>query len=127
MAEMQRYLAREARQFRLSEQPVGKFDFARVLLAIPAEENPLNAVSKDVRVTVLRKAIRFGPDSLGKRPKLAVLTVDYVNGTSSEAAERFQGKSWSMRLMGWSAMRASTSRKYALGLIPLSLAVPIRL
>jgi len=47
---------------------------------------------------------------LGKRPKLAVLTADYVKGTSSELAA-LQGKSSSMRLTGWSAMRVSTSRK----------------
>ena len=35
----------------------------------------------------------------GKRPKLAVFTVDYVNGASSEAAVRFQGKSSSRRLV----------------------------
>ena len=46
-----------------------------------------------------------------KRPKLAVLTVDYVNGPSSELEAAFQGRSWSMRLTGWSAMRVSTSRK----------------
>lgn len=44
-----------------------------------------------------------------KRRLEAVLTEDYVNGASSEV--RFQGKSSSMRLMGWSAMRVSTSRK----------------
>ncbi len=46
-----------------------------------------------------------------KRPKLAVLTADYVNGPSSELEAAFQGRSWSMRLTGWSAMRVSTSRK----------------
>ena len=44
-----------------------------------------------------------------KRPKLAVLTADYVNEANSEA--RFQGKRSSMRLTGWSAIRVSTSRK----------------
>ena len=63
----------------------------------------------------------------GKRPKLTVLTADYVNEAVSVAGARFQGRSSSMRLMGWSAMRVSTSRKYASGSMPLSLAVPIRL
>src|SRR5690348_7652213 len=49
-------------------------------------------------------------EEIRKRPKLAVLTADYVKGTSSELAA-LQGKSSSMRLTGWSAMRVSTSRK----------------
>ena len=46
---------------------------------------------------------------IGKRPKLAILTMDYINGASCEA--RFQGRRSSMRLMGWSAMHVSTSRR----------------
>lgn len=48
---------------------------------------------------------------LRKRPKLAVLTADYVKGASSELEAAFQGRSWSIWLTGWSAMRVSTSRK----------------
>jgi anti-sigma B factor antagonist len=47
----------------------------------------------------------------GKRPKLAVLTVDYVKGASSNLEAAFHGRSSAMRLTGWSAMRVSTWRK----------------
>src|SRR5271154_3170531 len=49
--------------------------------------------------------------SVSKRPKLAVLTADYVKGTRSELGVAFQGRSSAMRLTGWSAMRVSTSRR----------------
>jgi integrase len=48
---------------------------------------------------------------LGKRRVEAVLTLDYVNEASCDVGMRFQGRRSSMRLTGWSAMRASTSRK----------------
>lgn len=35
-----------------------------------------------------------------KRPKMAVLTVDYVNEANSEMGARFQGRSSAMRLTG---------------------------
>ncbi len=41
-------------------------------------------------------------------------------------AAQFHGNNSSMRLIGWSAMRPSTSRKYANGSIPFSFAVSIR-
>lgn len=59
-----------------------------------------------------------------KSPRLAVLTADYVNGASCETS--VQGKRSSMRLMGWLAIRASTSRKYASGSMPFRLAEQIR-
>jgi hypothetical protein len=44
-----------------------------------------------------------------KRRLEAVLMLDYINGASCGAV--FQGRSSSMRLTGWSAMRVGTSRK----------------
>ena len=43
------------------------------------------------------------------------------------ASGTFQGSNSLMRLIGWSAIRSSTWRKYASGSRPLSLAVPMRL
>ena len=66
---------------------------------------------------------------VGNRPPSTVL-----DGAATQAAKRLravssaasaQGSSSSMRLIGWSAMRSSTWRRYASGSMPLSLAVPI--
>ena len=68
----------------------------------------------------------------GKRPNLAVLTrigVSYaaLAEVLSNSGATFHGSSSSMRLIGWSAMRDSSFRRYASGSRPLSLALPIRL
>ncbi len=69
------------------------------------EEGTRRPLTNDEKTELQRLFLRVA----GKRPKLAVLTGDYVNEVNSEA--RFQGSSSSMRLTGWSAMRVSTSRR----------------
>ena len=67
---------------------------------------------------LLRQVFRESPPYLSKRPVMALLTV--------QAGANFHGRSSSMRLILWSAMRLRTWVSQAWGSTPFSLAVSIR-
>lgn len=93
-----------------------------------ALEQSIEGISTKVLNERLRKLTRFGilqrtsyPE-LRKRPPQAVLT-----SPARTQATRFQGSRSSSLLIGCSAIRRRTSRRYASGSRPLSLAVPMTL
>ena len=129
--------------FRLTQRELEILQFVADARTIKETASALGITVRTVethRASIMRKMdlhsaaslIRYAIRHKRKRPDLAVLTrigICYAacSDCSAGLVAMFQGRSCSMRLIGWSAIRDRTFRRYASGSRPLSLAVPIRL